>query len=153
MFGKDGEMQKGTVRMLKRKRLGIVIALFAAFLCLTGCAANPLEEGLELLEEQKYGEAAEKFQDAAEKGKDPGEAYRGIGIARWELQDYEAACSAFEKALENGAQKTATLYHFLGDCKMKLQDFESARTKLKEYLADYPDDEKASREAEFLETR
>ena len=32
-------------------------------------------------------------------------------------------------------------------------DWESARAKLKEYIAEYPDDEKAQKEAAFLETR
>ena len=32
-------------------------------------------------------------------------------------------------------------------------DMESAKSKLKDYTADYPDDEKAAKEAEFLETR
>ena len=32
-------------------------------------------------------------------------------------------------------------------------DIESARSKLADYTADYPDDEKAAKEAEFLETR
>ena len=35
----------------------------------------------------------------------------------------------------------------------KTGDYESARTKLKEYVEDYPDDERAAKEAEFLETR
>ena len=35
----------------------------------------------------------------------------------------------------------------------KLKDWESARTKLAEYIADYPDDEQAQKESTFLETR
>ena len=32
----------------------------------------------------------EEFQAAAEKDKDAAEAFRGLGIAKWELEDYEA---------------------------------------------------------------
>ena len=32
-------------------------------------------------------------------------------------------------------------------------DMESAKSKLKSYIQDYPDDERAAKEAEFLETR
>ena len=34
-----------------------------------------------------------------------------------------------------------------------MEDFESAKTKLKEYLEEYPDDEQAQKEMTFLETR
>ena len=33
------------------------------------------------------------------------------------------------------------------------KDWESAKVKLKEYLNDYPDDQNAQKELEFLETR
>ncbi|MDE6937143.1 MAG: tetratricopeptide repeat protein, partial [Lachnospiraceae bacterium] len=35
----------------------------------------------------------------------------------------------------------------------KLGDMDTARTLLKEYVADYPDDESAVKEAQFWETR
>lgn len=35
----------------------------------------------------------------------------------------------------------------------KLGKWENARTKLKEYVKDYPDDERGTKEAEFLETQ
>ena len=120
-----------------------------------------------------------------------GDAYRGIGIAKWEQEDFEGARDAFESALENNAQKTGTIYNFIGICELKLEDpdsainyfrlglgqediseelkqemqynvivayeqaedWESAKVKLKEYLNDYPDDQNAQKELEFLETR
>ena len=174
-----------------KKNLGPITAALMLAISLTGCGAHPAEEGVELLEEGKYEEAIGKFEEAIEKGKNEADAYRGIGIARWELEDYEGALSAFQSALEQDAETTATLYNFLGNCEMKLGDaksalnyyrlgiasedcsdemkqemrfneiaayeqtgdYESARTKLKKYLKDYPDDERAAKEAEFLETR
>ena len=35
----------------------------------------------------------------------------------------------------------------------KIGDWENAKFKLAEYIADYPDDEQAAKEAEFFETR
>lgn len=169
----------------------IIMAVLLAGCMLTGCGSKLSEEGVELLEQQKYEEAADKFQQSVDEEKNIGEAYRGLGIARWELEDYEGARDAFLKALENEAEKTAAIYNFLGNCEMrlgsyksalnyyrlgmadeecseemmqqmrfneiaayeKLEDWESAKTKLKSYVTDYPDDEKALKEAEFLETR
>lgn len=169
---------------------GILAAVIMAVLLLGGCA-DPVGTGTEYLEEGKYEEAAEEFQKAAEDNKNTGEAYRGLGIAKWELEDYEGAREAFVKALENDSEKTGTIYNFIGCCDLKLDnpssalnyfnlgldfegnseelnqeirfniiaayeqtgDWESARTKLKEYLEDYPEDTEAQKEMEFLETR
>lgn len=169
---------------------GVTLAVLLACCMLTGCA-SPNEEGLTLLQEQKYEEAAAKFQKSIEKEKDLAEAYRGLGIAYWELEDYENAKSAFESALEQGAEPTGTIYNFLGICAVKaenteealsyfrlgiacegnseelqremelneivaceeLGDWELAKSKIAEYTAKYPDDEKAAKEAAFLETR
>lgn len=175
---------------MKKYLVTMMAVIFTACL-LAGCGTKVLEEGTELLEQGKYSEAADKFQDAVDEEKNLGEAYRGLGIALWEQEDYEGAKEAFESALDNDAEKTATLYNFLGNCDMKLGDaksalnyyrlgmaaedagdemmqemrfneiaayeqlgdMESAKTKLNSYAADYPDDEKAVKEAEFLETR
>lgn len=169
----------------------IMLTMIVSALMLTGCGENPSEEGLLLLQEGKYEDAIAKFQEAIDDEKNMDDAYRGIGIAKWELEDYEGARDAFENAMDNGAEITATLYNFLGTSEMKLGnykmalnyyrlgmeledctgemlqemrfneiaalekigDWENARFKLAEYIADYPDDEKAAKEAEFFETR
>ena len=157
---------------MKLKSLFAGAALLLA-LSLTGCSGS-VEKGLEYLEAGEFESAAEEFQAAAEKDKDAAEAFRGLGIAKWELEDYEGARDAFKSALDNGAEKTGTLYNFIGCCDLRLgdpssalqemkfnviaayegmEDFESAKTKLKEYLEEYPDDEQAQKEMTFLETR
>lgn len=173
------------------KRIRIVLSVMIAGLWLMGCGSNPSEKGIEYLENGQYKEAVEQFEKAIEKEVNIGDAYRGIGIAKWEQADYEGALEAFENALEHGAQKTATLYNFLGCCELRLnapemalnyfrigveledgseelvreirynmiaayeqaKDWESAKTKLREYIADYPDDAVAQKELEFLGTR
>lgn len=173
------------------KNTGRITAVFLLVLMLAGCKGNPSEKGVEYLEAGQYEEAVEAFEEAVEEEVNTGDAYRGIGIARWEQEDYEGALDAFLNALENGAQMTGTLYNFIGSCELKLdnpvsaqnyfrlgigmegnsdellqemkynmivayeqaKDWESAKVKLNEYIAEYPDDEAALKEKEFLETR
>ncbi len=172
------------------KRIGRITAVFLLGLSLAGCG-NPSEKGVEYLEEGQYDKAVEEFEKAVEDEINIGDAYRGIGIARWEQENYEEARDAFLSALENEAQETGTLYNFIGSCELKLgnpvsaqsyfrlgigldgnstgleqemkynmivayeqaEDWESARVKLDEYIAEYPEDETAQKEKEFLETR
>lgn len=173
------------------KRYAALLSVVALSAALTGCVNNDTKEGVEYLEKGKYKEAVEQFEQAVEAGQNVGEAYRGIGMAKWEQKDYEGARDAFKHAIESKAEKTAAIYNLLGSCEMELDnpkgalsyyrlalsaedadkglirevkfnmiaafeqsgDWESARAKLKEYIAEYPDDEKAQKEAEFLETR
>lgn len=175
--------------MKKNWAILVTVSVFACLLA--GCRANPSEEGLVLLQEGNYAEAIEQFEEAVEAEVNIDDAYRGIGIAKWEQEDYAGALEAFEQAMDHGAVPTATLYNFLGTCELKLEDYkmalnyyrlgiecedcseemlqemrfneivclekisdwESAKAKLKEYVADYPDDEVAAKEAEFFETR
>lgn len=174
-----------------KRYLAVLITVFLAVSGLTGCGPKSVEEGLVLLEDGDYKRAVNKFKEAVDNDKDLGEAYRGIGIAKWELGEYEAARNAFASALENGAEKTGTLYNFLGNCEMQLDnpkaalnyynlgiasedcsgemlqemrfneiaayeqcgEWENAKTKLAEYLEDYPEDTRAVKEAEFLGTQ
>ena len=152
------------------KRGKALLAIFSAGLLLTACG-NPSEKGVEYLEKGEYDQAVEQFEQAIEKNKNTGDAWRGIGIAKWEQKDYKGARNAFRKALDNNAEKTGTIYN-LGleqddvSKKMKkemkyniivayekMEDWESAEVKLEEYLESYPNDKAAKKEAEFLETR
>ena len=167
-----------------------LVLLGAAVLLMSGCA-KPVEEGTELLKENKFAEAQEKFQDAVDKGKHTGEAYRGLGICYWEQENYAAAEKSFGLALDNGAKETATIYNLLGLCALetdkpekavfyfeegqnfpdagpellqemsfnlaaayeKVGDWAAAKEKLKTYVELYPDDARAAKELEFLNTQ
>ena len=67
-----------------------LVGLMALLLVLTGCAGN-IKDGISLLEEGKYEKAIEVFQEDVKKGRNLDEAYRGLGIAHFELKDYESA--------------------------------------------------------------
>lgn len=179
------------MRRLMRRALRVCVMLLFCAVMTTGCGKKEYHEGIENLEGGNYEEAIKKLEEAIEEERNVGDCYRGIGIAKWELSDYQGAIDAFEKALENGSEETGTIYNFLGACKMKLEqpseaivyyekgitqedssdemiremrfnviaayeqleEWDNARAKLSEYVADYPEDERAVREAQFWETR
>ncbi len=168
-----------------------VLAILLVLTCLmAGCASN-IEDGTEHLKKEQYEKAIACFEKDIERDKNLDEAYRGIGIAQYELAAYPEAIKAFEEALEQGTEETATLYGLIAACHMhtedyeaaleaygkllemqdctdelrqearfneiaiceKLSDWELAKEKVASYVADYPDDSRMDKTAEFLETR
>ncbi len=96
-------------RECKRMKINAVIGGCCAAsmaLSLTGCSA-PSERGCEHLQEEEYDKAIEEFQKAVDKDDNPGDAYRGIGIAKWEQEDYEGALEAFKSAVEKVPKRRA----------------------------------------------
>lgn len=174
---------------MKRRKLN-VLCLAVCVLVLTGCT-KVTQKGIDQLESKQYEQAAQTFGKVIKSGKSLDEAYHGQGIAYYELKKYDKAKESLQKALENGADQTATLYQILGDCNMQLgnyeealtnywdgmsgegltekqlqemsynevmayeqlKDWKTAKVKMAAYVRKYPEDEKASKEAEFLETR
>lgn len=168
----------------------MIAAIMILAMLLTGCSSY-LEDGVLLLEEEKYEEAIVEFEKQIEKEKQLDEAYRGIAIANYELGNYDKVVENFEKALENDAKETVAMYHLMASACMKCEDFENAmkyydlvlsmedcteeikkeilfnkisiyegradweaaKEAVNTYLASYPNDERAIKEAEFLSTR
>lgn len=102
-----------------------LLALAVSACLLTGCT-NALKDGTGYLEDGNYKEAVTAFQKAVDEGKKTAEAYRGLGMAYYELEDYESAKDAFEKAISAGGGKNQAIYNFLGICGMKLNDYNYA---------------------------
>ncbi len=107
---------------MKRRILAVVFVIVAV---LCGCADH-VDRGIDLLESGKYKEAKEAFQKEITSGKHLEEAYRGLGIACYELQEYDNAIDALKHALENEAEGTATLYGMMGACYMEGGEYEKA---------------------------
>lgn len=107
------------------RKYKLILSVLIGSIVLTGCA-NPSEKGVEYLENGQYKEAEEQFEKAVDKDRGVGDAYRGIGIARWELEDYKGAREAFKEALDNGAKKNASIYNLLGSCEMELKNPQGA---------------------------
>lgn len=104
-------------------KLGVVLALGAL---LAGCRENPSEKGVEYLKEGNYEKAITQFEKAIQEKIKEGDAYRGIGIARYELGNYKEAKEALLKALEEGEKPSATFHEMLGDCELNLGEPRSA---------------------------
>lgn len=84
------------------------------------------------MEKEDYKEAVTQFTQAAStaeaKGKkeDVAEAYRGLGMAYYELKEYDKVLESMQKALDDGVQRTAELYNIMGVSAMQQEDYESA---------------------------
>lgn len=113
--------------MGKNKKM-LIGTLFAVCF-LTGCQ-NYVQDGTELLSQGKYEEAAAAFQsavsEAQEKQEDSAEGYRGLGMAYYEMQNYDEARSNLEAALDKGAEETPAIYNLIGICAMNQQDYDGA---------------------------
>lgn len=175
--------------MIKKRKTMVLLCVVCTFL-LTGCAGK-VDKGIGYLEKKEYKKAVENFNQAIQEGEQVADAYHGQGIAYWELKEYDKAKEAMLNCLKEKGKPTSTVYQILGDCEMKLENYEeaityylkgmscdglnekqlqemsyneiiayeklhdwnSAKAKISVYIEKYPDDEKAKKEAEFLETR
>lgn len=127
--------------MMKIRKIRLGIFILAAGCLLSGCE-NALEDGTDLLRKGDYQEAITVFEQITEGNKSKGnvaEAYRGIGIAYYELEEYETAGSNLQKALEEGGTETPTIYHLIGVCAMHLGDYDGALAAFEKGTALYQD--------------
>lgn len=113
--------------------------------------------GLALWEQEDYEGARDAFVSALEQGsQESGTIYNLLGNCEMELQNAEQAYEYYEKGLAMEGNSEELIQEMkqgrIAACE-ELGDLESAKTLLAEYLEEYPDDEAAAKEAEFLETR
>lgn len=101
------------------------ILLIAIASMLLGCVSN-IKTGITYLEEENYEEAVACFEKEIAEKKNLGEAYRGLGIAKYELGEYDMAVTSFEHALENKSEATATIYSLMAASYLQMDNYESA---------------------------
>lgn len=109
---------------MKKIQSLLLILMLASILA--GCGSRSYKQGMEELEKGNYKEAAVLLEEYVEKNDEAADAFRGLGMAYWEQEEYEKARDAFKSALDNGAEKTGALYSFLGNCELKLSHPEEA---------------------------
>lgn len=115
------------VRVIEKMKIkaSLIITACIFTLMMSGCTTK-IDKGTALLEEGKYEEAVKIFEKASEKDSMEKEAYRGLGISYYELGQYKKAASAFQNAIDKGAEKTPELYNLLGISYMKTEEYEKA---------------------------
>lgn len=116
---------------------------------LTGCVSNPSEAGVEYLQDKDYESAIASFEKAIEKDINVADAYRGIGMAKWEQQDYEGSLQAFDSALNAGASGDGTLYNLMGCSALNLEKYTDAITYFEKALEDSEISEDLTKEASY----
>ena len=80
--------------------------------------------------------------------------YNQLGICQLKLDDAASAIKSFESGLELGDTAMTQILKYNQICAYEqATNFDKAKTLLDDYLAAYPDDEAAQREAVFLSTR
>ncbi len=107
------------------KRFKIIFTGLLLCLMLIGCAAN-YQDGVDNLEAGDYEAAIENFTKEIDSDRNVADSWRGLGLAYYEQGSYQEAVDAFSRALEEGAQETATICGLMGDCRYSLGDYESA---------------------------
>jgi len=110
-----------------------------------------LGQTYEQLGDKNY--AASLYEDYISSNGEQEEIYNQLGLCKLDSGDYEAALDAFQKALAVAQGNIQSLkyneivaYEYLGN-------FTKAKVQMESYLKEYPDDDAAVREYEFLKTR
>lgn len=122
--------------MVKKGKIAGIGAAVLLAACMLGGCSNALKDGTRALENGEYEEARDYFQSAVnEDGETSAEAYRGLGMAYYEMEDYGSALEAFQTALDKGAEQTVQIYNLMGICAMNVSDYESALEHFQSGLA------------------
>lgn len=113
--------------------------------------------GIAKWEMEDYEGALAAFESAMENGGDKTpQIYNLMGNCCMKLDKAKQALNYYRLGLESedAGEELIKEMRFNEIAAYEMAgDMESAKSKLKSYTADYPDDEKAAKEAEFLETR
>lgn len=101
-----------------------------------------------------YNYAASVYQSYLSQYEGNAEIFNQLGLCEMQIGDYESALAAFEAglALEDTSMQQSLRFN-RAVCYEYLGSYETARSLFNEYLAAYPDDAEAQREANFLASR
>ena len=108
--------------------------------------------GMTYYEQEEYDKALEAFQTALDQGAEQTqELYNLTAVCAMKTEDYAKALECFQAGIALAESKT-------GDDKTKADtekqaDWENAKSAMKQYQEDFPEDDSVSKEAEFLQTR
>lgn len=113
--------------------------------------------GLAYWEKGDYNAAVQGFESALENGaKETGAIYNLLGACKMKLEDYNGAIEAYEKGIteEDSTEEMIQEMRFNVIVSYeKLEEWDTVKARLDEYILAYPDDEQAQKEIDFLKTR
>ena len=135
--------------------------------CLASGCGNVVKDGTEALGEGRYDAAETAFEEATKNGNKEvaADGYQGLGMTYYEQEEYDKALEAFQAGIalaesKTGDDKTKADTALLQEMKYNVivcyeqqADWENAKSAMKQYQADFPEDDSVSKEAEFLQTR
>lgn len=103
--------------------------------------------------EESYDYAIGFYQEYLKENPESERAYEELMAAQIEQKDYSGALETLQESekLENRTGKVLGWYEII--CYEYMGDYGTARDKAAAYIEDWPDDEKAKKEYEFLKTR
>lgn len=121
---------------MKKRWITILAAAVVTAGVMGGCGSSQ-KSGVEALESGEYEAAVTDFQEMTQSGDsdDVAEGYRGLGMAYYEMEDYEKALESFRQAVDNGAEQTVQMYNLMGACAMQTEDYASALEYIQSGLA------------------
>lgn len=112
---------------------------------------------------EDYAKALESFENAVDKGAEQTvQLYNLMGVSAMQTGDYVKGLEYIQAGLavadtaSGGDTDDALLQEMKFNeivCYEQQADWENAKTRMSEYISQYPDDEAAQKEAEFLQTR
>lgn len=104
--------------------------------------------------EQNDTEAARELFQSAVDGEEKSAAYNGLALCELADGNYDAALEQIEKGLEGAGEKDREnlLFNQIVTYERKL-DFAKAKSLMEEFLKEFPDNEEAIRENQFLQNR
>ncbi len=133
----DARRREARRREQRKKRVRIVVAiiLFIVTVMLIGgilkaishiMKDDPFKEATILLEEYDYEGAIELYKVAIEEENNVAVSHRGMGLAYWELEQYDAAKTELLQSIKQGAAATSTVYNMLLTLEMEAKNYTEA---------------------------
>lgn len=134
---------------MKETGIAALIAVICSFLGIFNYGEEQIEEAYALMEQGEYAAASQQFEAAIEQAdktaaKEPDEereqyvlteAYRGLGMMSYDIEDYQMCREYLQKALDEGAKATPVMYSLMGISAMNQQDYEGALSAFEQGIA------------------
>ena len=133
---------------MNRRLQWIGSALALILLITAGCggsqtatpSAVDLSEIKTQIEAEEYQAAAQALEEVVAENEQNAEAYFLLGLSYFNLNQYQKARDAFNRALELDSERAAAIHHNLGALAYQMGDIETAEAEFKAALETEPDD-------------